>query len=152
MGLPYLLRCDYRAGAAMTARSFSHLLRAATRRHDKILEGAIARSHLTVQQLAVMEAVRDSGPCSQAAIIKATGIDRSTLSAIAVGLRGRGLLYITRSEKDPRANIVKLSIVGKRTLARVKLERAKADQIFSSRIGGKTPAFLAMLGKIAREE
>lgn len=137
-------------GVPMTARTFSHLLRAATRAHDRILEKQLSRAMLTTQQLAVLEAVRDNPDAPNKSIVEITGMDRSTTSELVHRLGARGLLTIGRSEGDGRAHTVRLSFAGKKVMAAAKLSRERADAIISRAVGRRAPELLVMLDKIAR--
>lgn len=133
----------------MVARSFSHLLRAATRVHDGILEKVTRRANLTVQQFAVMEAVREHGPAKNARLSEATGIDRSTIATIIHALQSRGLLSVQRSLHDGRTNKVVLSYRGRAAMAKVASARATADKIFAAPLGRRGSELLAILDEIA---
>lgn len=81
---------------------------------------------LTQRQFAVLEAVSQQSGLTQTDLVKATGIDRSTLADLVARMTAKGLLLRERSALDARAKAVALSPEGLAALeaARPKVEAA----------------------------
>ena len=80
-----------------------------------------ANLHLTVRQLATLEAIQRLGNgagVTAAMIVLATGVDRSTTSDIIERLSSRNLVRSERSKTDRRALEVKLTSAGLGLMAR----------------------------------
>jgi MarR family transcriptional regulator, temperature-dependent positive regulator of motility len=72
---------------------------------------------LTQRQYTVLAAAGASDGVSQSDLVRATGIDRSTLADLVARMIAKGLLERERSATDARANTVRLSDAGKSALA-----------------------------------
>jgi DNA-binding MarR family transcriptional regulator len=72
---------------------------------------------LTQRQYTVLAAAGASDGVSQSDLVRATGIDRSTLADLVARMIAKGLLERERSATDARANTVRLSDAGKAALA-----------------------------------
>ena len=72
---------------------------------------------LTQRQYTVPAAAGASDGVSQSDLVRATGIDRSTLADLVARMIAKGLLERERSATDARANTVRLSDAGKSALA-----------------------------------
>jgi DNA-binding MarR family transcriptional regulator len=95
---------------------------------------------LTQRQFAVLEAVSVRSGLTQTDLVKATGIDRSTLADLVARMTARGLLERERSALDARAKAVRLSEAGQAALAAARPRVAAADK-----------RILALLPKARRE-
>jgi DNA-binding MarR family transcriptional regulator len=95
---------------------------------------------LTQRQFAVLEAVSVRSGLTQTDLVKATGIDRSTLADLVARMTARGLLERERSALDARAKAVRLSEAGQDALATARPRVAAADK-----------RILALLPKARRE-
>jgi len=95
---------------------------------------------LTQRQFAVLEAVSVRSGLTQTDLVKATGIDRSTLADLVARMTARGLLERERSALDARAKAVRLSEAGQDALAAARPRVAAADK-----------RILALLPKARRE-
>ena len=94
----------------------SHLLRRANQFATDLFDDEDEADGLTQRQLAVLYAVDQSDGMSQTDLVKATGIDRSTLADMIVRMQKRELVLRRRTEADQRANSVKISPAGRRAL------------------------------------
>jgi DNA-binding MarR family transcriptional regulator len=71
---------------------------------------------LTQRQYTVLAAAGAADGVSQSDLVRATGIDRSTLADLVARMISKGLLERERSATDARANTVRLSAAGKAAL------------------------------------
>jgi DNA-binding MarR family transcriptional regulator len=72
---------------------------------------------LTQRQFTVLAAAGAADGVSQSDLVRATGIDRSTLADLVARMISKGLLERERSATDARANTVRLSEAGRSALA-----------------------------------
>ena len=95
---------------------------------------------LTQRQFAVLEAVSARSGLTQTDLVKATGIDRSTLADLVTRMTAKGLLERERSTLDARAKAVRLSEAGQAALEAARPRVEAADK-----------RILALLPKARRE-
>ncbi|MBD3834568.1 MarR family winged helix-turn-helix transcriptional regulator [Brevundimonas bullata] len=95
---------------------------------------------LTQRQFAVLEAVSARSGLTQTDLVKATGIDRSTLADLVARMTVKGLLERERSALDARAKAVRLSEAGQAALEAARPRVVAADK-----------RILALLPKARRE-
>ncbi len=96
------------SGAYKLAVSTSHLLhRAEQLAADRFAQ--LVGEAVTLRQFAVLAAVADAPGLSQIALVRNTGIDRSTLAEMLNRLEKRGLIARSTSETDARARSVRLT-------------------------------------------
>ncbi|MGH7026880.1 MarR family winged helix-turn-helix transcriptional regulator [Brevundimonas sp.] len=95
---------------------------------------------LTQRQFAVLEAVSVRSGLTQTDLVKATGIDRSTLADLVARMTTKGLLERERSALDARAKAVRLSEAGQMALEAARPRVEAADK-----------RILALLPKTKRE-
>lgn len=108
-------------------RSPVHLLHRAGQSAAEIFHGEMS-GDLTPRQLAVLMTVAQNEGLSQAGIVDATGIDRSTLADVVRRLTQRGLLQRRRTKNDARAYAVKLTDEGRRVLRLAEPLAKRVDQ------------------------
>lgn len=82
----------------------------------------------TQRQYAVMEAVSVKEGLTQTDLVRATGIDRSTLADLVARMTTKGLLSRERSVVDARAKAVRLSPQGQALLEAARPRVAAADK------------------------
>ena len=139
------------AGDAGLDRSPSHLLHRALQLALDIYAEEIGSGSLTQRQYAVLSAVSAKEGCTQSELVRATGIDRSTLAELVARLIGKGLLGRERSTLDARANTVRLTPEGRAAVAEVAPKVAVADdRILALMPSGKRDAFLKTLRDMAK--
>lgn len=104
----------------------------------------------TQRQFAVMEAVSVKEGLTQTELVRATGIDRSTLADLVARMTTKGLLSRERSVVDARAKAVRLSAEGRALLesARPRVEAAD-KRIMALLPKGKRDGFLDLLAELA---
>jgi MarR family transcriptional regulator, temperature-dependent positive regulator of motility len=83
---------------------------------------------LTQRQYTVLAAAGAADGVSQSDLVRATGIDRSTLADLVARMIAKGLLERERSATDARANTVRLSDAGKAALAEGGKPAAHSDE------------------------
>ena len=104
----------------------------------------------TQRQFAVMEAVSVKSGLTQTDLVRATGIDRSTLADLVARMTTKGLLARERSSLDARAMAVSLSAEGQALLdaARPRVEAAD-KRIMGLLPKTKRDGFLELLSELA---
>jgi DNA-binding MarR family transcriptional regulator len=107
---------------------------------------------LTQRQFAVLEAVSQKSGLTQTDLVRATGIDRSTLADLVSRMTTKGLLAREQSSIDARAKTVSLSGPGQAALdaARPKVEAAD-KRIMALLPKAKRDGFLSLLAELAGE-
>jgi DNA-binding MarR family transcriptional regulator len=132
-------------------RSPSHLLHRALQLALDIYAEEAGASALTQRQFAVLSAVQAKEGCTQSELVRATGIDRSTLAELVARLIGKNLLARERSTLDARANTVRLTDEGRTAVAEAAPRVAAADaRILALMPGARRDAFLKTLRDMAR--
>lgn len=132
------------------AESPSHLMHRALQLALDIYAEELGSDGPTQRQFAVMEAVSVKEGLTQTDLVKATGIDRSTLADLVARMTTKGLLTRERSTLDARAKAVRLSAEGQALLdaARPKVEAADR-RIMGLLPKAKRDGFLDLLSELA---
>jgi DNA-binding MarR family transcriptional regulator len=139
------------AGDAGLDRSPSHLLHRALQMALDIYAEETGNGALTQRQYAVLSAVMAKEGCTQSELVRATGIDRSTLAELVARLIGKDLLARERSTLDARANTVRLTDGGRAAVQEAAPKVAQADaRILALVPSPKRDAFLKTLRDMAR--
>ena len=139
------------AGDAGLDRSPSHLLHRALQLALDIYSEETGPGALTQRQFAVLSAVMAKEGCTQSELVRATGIDRSTLAELVARLIGKDLLGRERSTLDARANTVRLTEAGRAAVQEIAPKVAEADaRILALVPGAKRDAFIKTLRDMAR--
>jgi DNA-binding MarR family transcriptional regulator len=132
-------------------RSPSHLLHRVLQLALDLYAEEAGPTAISQRQYAVLRAVADDEGVSQTGLVRATGIDRSTLADMVARMIGKGLLVRERSSADARANIVRTTEAGREALAAVAPKVAAADQRVLDLLGSKKrDAFVTGLRRLAR--
>jgi DNA-binding MarR family transcriptional regulator len=133
-------------------KSPSHLLHRALQRALDIYAETAGPTAVTQRQFAVLAAVAAHEGLTQADLVRATGIDRSTLAELVARMLGKGLLARERSNEDGRANTVSLTDKGRTSLAEAEPRAHAADQAILKLVpSGKRGGFLASLRALSAE-
>lgn len=134
------------------AGSPSHLIHRALQLALDIYAEETGPDGLTQRQFAVLEAVSHKAGLTQTDLVRATGIDRSTLADLVARMTTKGLLDREKSAIDARAKAVRLSTAGEAALeaARPRVEAAD-KRIMGLLPKGKRDGFLELLGELAGE-
>lgn len=77
---------------------------------------ALRAQNLTPRQFAVLMALSQNEGVTQSELVRRTGVDRSTLADMLARLSKRRLVITRRTEQDQRANAVRITAEGQRTL------------------------------------
>ncbi|MBU2168051.1 MAG: MarR family transcriptional regulator [Alphaproteobacteria bacterium] len=136
--------------AGSLAESPSHLIHRALQLALDIYSREVGSDGLTQRQFAVLEAVSLRAGLTQTDLVKATGIDRSTLADLVARMAQRGLLSRERSTLDARAMAVRLTPEGEAALADARPRVVEADrQIMALLPKGRRETFLEILAELA---
>jgi DNA-binding MarR family transcriptional regulator len=132
------------------AESPSHLMHRVLQLALDIYSEEAGADGPTQRQFAVMEAVAAKSGLTQTDLVRATGIDRSTLADLVSRMTTKGLLDRERSAVDARAKAVRLSEAGQALLesARPRVEAAD-KRIMALLPKGKRDGFLELLADLA---
>ena len=129
----------------------SHLIHRALQLALDIYNEESAASGLTQRQFAVLEAASHNAGLTQTDLVKATGIDRSTLADHVARMTAKGLLMRERSVLDARAMTVKVSEEGLAALEAARPCVAAADKrILALLPKSRRDSFLEILSLLAQ--
>ena len=139
-----------RTSTDILSGSATHLLHRALQIALDYHAEAAGTEGLTQRQFAVLAAAGASEGLTQSDLVRATGIDRSTLADLVARMIRKGLLERERSAIDARANSVRLSDVGRVALAEGSGPAAEADAKFLSLLSPKKrDTFVKMLAGLS---
>ena len=114
--------------AAFTLKSSpGHLLRRAQQYAHDLYAKQVGPKGPTPRQFEVLHTVAKNEGLSQTDLVRATGIDRSTLADMIARMIKKGLLSRQRTKDDARANAVSITAAGKRMLASATAAVSKAE-------------------------
>lgn len=131
-------------------QSPSHLMHRALQLALDIYNESMGPDGLTQRQFAVLEAVDATPGLTQSDLVKATGIDRSTLADLVARMTTKGLLERERSTLDARAMAVHLSEAGRQALIETRPKVAVVDKrILSLLPKNKRDSFMDLLTGLA---
>jgi MarR family transcriptional regulator, temperature-dependent positive regulator of motility len=126
-----MAKAETPSGVALE-RSPSHLLHRALQHALDIYVEQTGGEGPTQRQFAVLSAVAVNEGLTQTDLVRATGIDRSTLADLVARMIGKGLLARERSATDGRANTVRLTEAGRAALRQAQPKvKAADDKILS---------------------
>ncbi|MDR3512663.1 MAG: MarR family transcriptional regulator [Caulobacteraceae bacterium] len=138
------------AGGALD-HSPSHLLHRALQLALDIYAEETGPEAVTQRQYAVLSSVAAQEGLTQTDLVRATGIDRSTLADLVARMIGKGLLARQRSVSDARANTVSLTADGRVALDAAEPRVVAADdRILKLLPARKRDAFLSVLREIGQ--
>jgi DNA-binding MarR family transcriptional regulator len=124
----------------------SHLLHRALQLALDIYAEETGPDAVTQRQYAVLSAVAAHEGLTQTDLVRATGIDRSTLADLVARMIGKQLLGRERSTADARANTVRLTDAGRAALEAAGPRVAAADErILKLLPARRREAFLSVL-------
>jgi len=130
--------------------SVTHLLHRALQLALDYHADAAGQASLTQRQFTVLSAAGAADGLTQNDLVRATGIDRSTLADLVARLLAKGLLQRERSATDARANTVRLSEAGREALGAGAGAAAEADERLLALLSPKKrETFLKTLGALA---
>lgn len=105
-----------------------HLMRRAQQYSFDLFSEEVGTVGLTPRQFAVLVAIEQDEGLSQTDLVRATGIDRSTLADMISRMLDKKLIARQRTKSDQRANSVGITAAGRRALraALPKVKKAEA--------------------------
>jgi len=128
-----------------------HLLRRAQQYANDLYTNEVESGSLTQRQFAVLFAVDQQEGVSQTALVRMTGIDRSTLADMIVRMQSRDLLARKRTDDDQRANSVRITAAGRKALrAAMPAVLRSETQILEALPARMRPDFVKALMLIAK--
>lgn len=132
------------------ADSASHLLhRAEQLAADRFSK--LVNDELTLRQFTVLAAISETPGLSQSDLVRATGVDRSTLADMVGRMERRGWVVRSASPLDGRAHAVRLAAPGATILsAAIRHARAADAAILDALPRSKGRTFLSVLRKLAK--
>lgn len=131
-------------------KSPSHLLHRALQRALDLYVHAAGPDAVSQRQYAVLAAVAADEGLTQSQLVRATGIDRSTLAELVARMIGKGLLARERSAADARAKAVRLTDNGRAAMEAAAPKAAEADAALMKLLpSGKRSPFLSALARIS---
>lgn len=104
-----------------------HLLRRAQQYANDLYSKEVGASGPTPRQFEVLFAVSQNEGLSQTDLVRATGIDRSTLADMIARMLKKGHLSRHRTKDDARANAVSITPAGRRMLSGAMSSVSKAE-------------------------
>ena len=132
------------------AVSTSHLLHRAQQLASDRFAYLVGEEGITLRQFVVMAELADKPGVSQIDLVRATGIDRSTLADIIARLEERALILRKQSETDARAKLVELTPAGLASLNATRQHARAADAaILDALPRTKRKALLSILVKLS---
>jgi DNA-binding MarR family transcriptional regulator len=131
-------------------KSPGHLLRRAQQYAHDLHSNAVGADGPTPRQFEVLHVVSRNKGISQTDLVKATGIDRSTLADMIARMLKKGLLSRSRDKDDARANNVSITPAGQRILSSAASGVSKADAATLNALPkAQQAAFMKALGAYA---
>jgi MarR family transcriptional regulator, temperature-dependent positive regulator of motility len=140
-----------KTGDGPLERSPSHLLHRALQLALDLYAAEFGTGGVTQRQYAVLCAASAKAGATQTELVRATGIDRSTLADMVARMIAKGYLARERSTTDARANAVHLTPLGEETLAASQPKMAAVDAKLLKQIsgGGRRDTFMTLLRELA---
>ncbi len=127
-----------------------HLLRRAQQRAVELFAAEVGPRGPTPQQFALLLAIAQNPGISQIGLVRAIGVDRSTVAEMVQRLARRGLILRQRTAADGRENALTLSAAGTRLLARALPAVSRAQAAILAPIpASQHKAALRLLGWLA---
>src|SRR5258708_6940421 len=112
-----MVKTKSRPPAEALSGSVTHLLHRALQLALDYHSEAAGPGAITQRQYTVLAAAAAQDGLTQNDLVRATGIDRSTLADLVARMLAKGLLVRERSATDARANSVRLSEAGRTALS-----------------------------------
>ncbi|MFE6688582.1 MarR family winged helix-turn-helix transcriptional regulator [Streptomyces sp. NPDC057743] len=127
----------------------SWLLGRAAARGHRLVADALAAEGMRMMHHAVLSAVAELGPLSQAELGRRVGIDPKDIVAVVNDLQQDGLVTRTPDPKDRRKNAIEISPAGERRLDRTQRLGDQANAELTAALSDEERAQLvALLGRI----
>ncbi|MEO0618991.1 MAG: MarR family transcriptional regulator [Pseudomonadota bacterium] len=110
-----------------SGRSVLDLLHRAGQQAADVFAAETSGLEVTARQFAVLQAINGEDGLSQTALVKRTGIDRSTIADIVRRMVTKGLIKRKRLKSDARVYAVSLTDKSKKILLRASPAARRAD-------------------------
>ncbi|SNY75622.1 DNA-binding transcriptional regulator, MarR family [Paractinoplanes atraurantiacus] len=121
----------------------------AAMRSDRVVNERLAGAGSRKWHYAVLAALDESGPASQAELSRATGIYRSDIVAVVNELADRALVERSPDPADRRRNVVTLTAAGRRKLVKLDLLlRSVQDEVFAELTRAERDQLVTLLAKV----
>ncbi len=147
-----MVKTKSRPSADALGGSVTHLLHRALQLALDYHSEAAGPGAITQRQYTVLAAAAAQDGLTQNDLVRATGIDRSTLADLVARMLVKGLLARERSATDARANCVRLSDAGRTALAAGATPATAADsRLLGSLSAKKREGFLKALATLTTE-
>ena len=147
-----MVKTKSRPSADALGGSVTHLLHRALQLALDYHSEAAGPGAITQRQYTVLAAAAAQDGLTQNDLVRATGIDRSTLADLVARMLVKGLLVRERSATDARANCVRLSDAGRTALAAGATPATAADsRLLGSLSAKKREGFLKALATLTAE-
>jgi DNA-binding MarR family transcriptional regulator len=147
-----MVKTKSRPSADALGGSVTHLLHRALQLALDYHSEAAGPGAITQRQYTVLAAAAAQDGLTQNDLVRATGIDRSTLADLVARMLVKGLLARERSATDARANCVRLSEAGRTALAAGATPATAADsRLLGSLSAKKRDGFLKALATLTAE-
>lgn len=130
-------------------KSIAHLLHRGSQVAEDHVSRAFVGAGLTPRQFTVLISVAKDPNASQTELVRATGVDRSTLADIVRRLVEAGLLQRRRTREDARAYAVRLTPKAIELIEQLSAKAAHAEQSLLGALSEEDRShFLALLRKL----
>ncbi|MFE3453162.1 MarR family winged helix-turn-helix transcriptional regulator [Nonomuraea sp. NPDC059194] len=127
----------------------SRLLAIAAAQADRLVNSGLAEADARKWHYAVLVALQESGPASQATLSGRTGIYRSDLVAVINELAERGQVERAPDETDRRRNVITITRAGRDQLNRLDtLLAALQDELLAPLTAPEREELVGLLGRL----
>lgn len=145
------VKAGIKVGGALK-RSPLHLLHRALQVGLDLYAQEAGPGGMTQRQFAVLAAAKANDGLSQTDLVRATGIDRSTVAELVARMTAAGLLARQRAAGDGRINMVRLTERGRELLEEAAPRVSRADKRLLKLLPGKKrEAFVEMLQALIKQ-
>ena len=114
----------------------------------RLQEARLAALDLRVRHFSVLQGLADEGPIVQLELARHLRIDPATMAAALDHLERLGAVVRTRSEKDKRRYVVRLSSSGGDLLARAQAAVGSVDEVLAADLDGAAAQLKALLARL----
>jgi DNA-binding MarR family transcriptional regulator len=147
-----MVKSKPKASADALGGSVTHLLHRALQLALDYHSEAAGPGAITQRQYTVLAAAAAQDGLTQNDLVRATGIDRSTLADLVARMLAKGLLVRERSATDARANSVRLSDAGRTALTAGAMPAGAADnRLLASLSAKKRDGFIKALATLTAD-
>lgn len=137
-------------GEFRLSESPSHLLRRAEQFAAEIFLKAGLSDGVTLRQTVLLAAIAEAEGASQSGLVRATGVDRSTLAEMMARMEKKGLIARQGAAGDKRAKSVKLTSEGRARLeAALPAMRQVDDALLRALPSNKRASFKSTLAALS---